>query len=116
MATICAIADSSLENKFFSLNAPWLYGNNESDDNPKINGFVTSLDVSLHCLSITFFNSLHIQVPSYSSNLVAHIHPWNSSTLVKLLSSILTPTFVTTKPTRLRKPGLGICQIDLSQI
>ncbi|KIM48588.1 hypothetical protein M413DRAFT_437796 [Hebeloma cylindrosporum] len=41
MAIICAIADSSLEKKYFPLNAPWLYGDNKSDDNPDINGLVT---------------------------------------------------------------------------
>lgn len=41
MGIICAIADSSLEKKFFPLNAPWLYGDNNSDDNPKLNGLVT---------------------------------------------------------------------------
>jgi phospholipid-translocating ATPase len=41
MAIICAIADSALEKKFLPLNAPWLYGDDRSNDNPKINGLVT---------------------------------------------------------------------------
>ncbi|KAG6833085.1 hypothetical protein H0H87_011496 [Tephrocybe sp. NHM501043] len=41
MATVCAIADSLLEVKYFPLNAPWLYGATLSDDNPRINGLIT---------------------------------------------------------------------------
>ncbi|KAF8163678.1 hypothetical protein B0H34DRAFT_649957 [Crassisporium funariophilum] len=41
MAIVCAIADSVLEHRFFPLGAPWLYGDDGSDDNPKINGLVT---------------------------------------------------------------------------
>ncbi|KAF8891364.1 hypothetical protein BD779DRAFT_1514830 [Infundibulicybe gibba] len=41
MATVCAIVDSSLERQYFPLGAPWLYGDDLSDDNPRINGLVT---------------------------------------------------------------------------
>ncbi|KAF5358414.1 hypothetical protein D9756_001292 [Leucocoprinus leucothites] len=41
MAVVCAIADSLLEVHFYPLGAPWLYGDNTSGDNPRINGLVT---------------------------------------------------------------------------
>jgi hypothetical protein len=41
MAVACAIADAILEQRFYPLGAPWLYADNQSDDNPQINGLVT---------------------------------------------------------------------------
>ncbi|KAK0439550.1 phospholipid-translocating ATPase [Armillaria borealis] len=41
MAVACAIADSVLEHQKYPQGAPWLYGDNQSDDNPSINGLVT---------------------------------------------------------------------------
>ena len=41
MAVVCAIADSLLEKRFYPLGAPWLYLDNRTDDNPRINGIVT---------------------------------------------------------------------------
>ena len=41
MAIVCAVADSSLEKYYYPLGAPWLYGDNQSDDNPNINGLIT---------------------------------------------------------------------------
>jgi phospholipid-translocating ATPase len=41
MAVVCGIADSVLEQYYFPLNAPWLYGDSQSNDNPHINGLIT---------------------------------------------------------------------------
>lgn len=41
MAIVCAIADSVLEKKFYPEGAPWLFRDDQSDDNPSINGLVT---------------------------------------------------------------------------
>lgn len=41
MATACAIADAVLEQHYFPLGAPWLFGDTQGDDNPKINGLIT---------------------------------------------------------------------------
>lgn len=41
MAVACGIADSLLEQEMYPLGAPWLYGDNRPDDNPKINGLIT---------------------------------------------------------------------------
>ncbi|KAG6835961.1 hypothetical protein H0H93_012827 [Arthromyces matolae] len=41
MAVVCAIADSLSEVKFYPMGAPWLYGDNHGDDNPRINGLIT---------------------------------------------------------------------------
>ncbi|KAF8077575.1 phospholipid-translocating ATPase [Lyophyllum atratum] len=41
LAICCAIADSLLQVKYLPLGAPWLYGADLSDDNPRINGLIT---------------------------------------------------------------------------
>jgi phospholipid-translocating ATPase len=41
MSIVCAVADSSLEKYYYPRNAPWLYGDNQSDDNPNVNGIIT---------------------------------------------------------------------------
>ncbi|KAJ3502675.1 hypothetical protein NLJ89_g8782 [Agrocybe chaxingu] len=41
MCVVCAIVDSSLEKQYFPLGAPWLYGADLPDDNPRINGLIT---------------------------------------------------------------------------
>ncbi len=41
MAVVCAIVDSTLEKEYFPLGAPWLYGDDKSDDNPSANGGIT---------------------------------------------------------------------------
>ncbi|KAI0823535.1 phospholipid-translocating P-type ATPase [Trametes gibbosa] len=41
MATACGIVDAVLEQHYFPLDAPWLYGDTQSDDNPRINGLIT---------------------------------------------------------------------------
>ncbi|KAF5369202.1 hypothetical protein D9615_009962 [Tricholomella constricta] len=41
MAVTCAIVDSVLEHRYYPLGAPWLYNDNQPDDNPSINGLVT---------------------------------------------------------------------------
>ncbi|KAH9900868.1 phospholipid-translocating P-type ATPase [Cubamyces lactineus] len=41
MATVCGIVDAVLEQHYFPLNAPWLYGDTQGDDNVHINGLTT---------------------------------------------------------------------------
>ncbi|TRM59267.1 hypothetical protein BD626DRAFT_508768 [Schizophyllum amplum] len=41
MAVACAIADSSIEKDLYPKGAPWLYGDDKSDDNPRVNGLIT---------------------------------------------------------------------------
>ena len=43
MALVCGIVDSVLEQRNFPRGAPWLYGDTQSDDNPKINGLITAV-------------------------------------------------------------------------
>ncbi|KAH9928461.1 phospholipid-translocating P-type ATPase [Epithele typhae] len=43
MGITCGIVDSVLEQRYFSLGAPWLYGDNQSDNNPRINGLITAV-------------------------------------------------------------------------
>jgi phospholipid-translocating ATPase len=41
MAIVCAIVDSSLEKYYSPRGAPWFYGDNTSDNNPRVNGLIT---------------------------------------------------------------------------
>ncbi|KAG6908584.1 hypothetical protein DXG01_004071 [Tephrocybe rancida] len=41
MAIVCGIVDSVLEHRDYPLSAPWLFLDNQSDDNPSINGLIT---------------------------------------------------------------------------
>ncbi|KAF8630454.1 hypothetical protein AX17_005431 [Amanita inopinata Kibby_2008] len=41
MALVCAIVDAVLEQHYYPLRAPWLYDDNQSDNNPQINGLIT---------------------------------------------------------------------------
>lgn len=43
MAIICGIVDSILEKRFFPRGAPWLFDDNRSGDNTKINGLITAM-------------------------------------------------------------------------
>lgn len=41
MAVVCAIVDVVLEHRLYPKSAPWLYDDNQPDDNPEINGLIT---------------------------------------------------------------------------
>ena len=41
LAIVCAIADSILERRYFRLNAPWLFLDDQPGNNPQIDGLVT---------------------------------------------------------------------------
>ncbi|KAG1855055.1 hypothetical protein C8R48DRAFT_609418 [Suillus tomentosus] len=41
MAVVCGIADSQIEAVQYAEGAPWLYGDDVSNDNPRINGLIT---------------------------------------------------------------------------
>ncbi|RPD56361.1 phospholipid-translocating P-type ATPase [Lentinus tigrinus ALCF2SS1-7] len=43
MAIVCGIVDAVLEQRYFPMGAPWLYGDTQSDDNPRINGLITAV-------------------------------------------------------------------------
>ena len=41
MAIACAVIDSVLEHRYYPREAPWLYNDNLTNDNPSINGLIT---------------------------------------------------------------------------
>ncbi|KAH8117016.1 phospholipid-translocating P-type ATPase [Phellopilus nigrolimitatus] len=43
MAIICGVVDSILETRDYPLGAPWLVGDTQPNDNPKINGVITAV-------------------------------------------------------------------------
>ncbi|KDQ61077.1 hypothetical protein JAAARDRAFT_124991 [Jaapia argillacea MUCL 33604] len=43
MALVCGIVDAVLEQKYYPLGAPWLFGDDQSDDNTHINGLITAI-------------------------------------------------------------------------
>lgn len=43
MAIVCGAVDSSQQKFFYPLNALWLYGADTGDNNPSINGLITTI-------------------------------------------------------------------------
>ncbi|KAI0958077.1 hypothetical protein AcW1_006256 [Taiwanofungus camphoratus] len=41
MSIVCGIADAVLEQRYYPRGAPWLYADDQSDNNPHINGLIT---------------------------------------------------------------------------
>jgi phospholipid-translocating ATPase len=61
MAVVCAIVDSALEHHYYPKQAPWLFRDNRSGDNPSINGLVTLLFAF-----ITFVPCVHVVLAGIS--------------------------------------------------
>ena len=57
MAVVCGIVDAILEQRNYPKGALWLYNDNRSDDNPRINGLITFLNAF-----ITFQNVIPISL------------------------------------------------------
>jgi hypothetical protein len=80
MAVACAIADAILEQRGYPEGAPWLYADDQTDDNPHINGLVTwafALITSvLHWILTLLYTDrvqLLIQVPKHCSYIPVHL-------------------------------------------
>ena len=58
MATVCAIVDAVLEHRYYPRNAPWLYADNRSDDNPSINGVITWVFALITYVSLHTFTRI----------------------------------------------------------
>ena len=56
MAVTCGVVDSILEQRYYPLGAPWLYGADDSDDNPRINGLLTAIFASRIYRHFTWLN------------------------------------------------------------
>lgn len=80
MAIACGVADSVLEHKFYPQGAPWLYGDNQSDDNPSVNGLVTwafalITFVDINCFSYSWTDSrLSSQIPEHRPDLPVYLN------------------------------------------
>lgn len=80
MAVACAIVDSVLEKRFYPRQAPWLFSDDHSDDNPSINGLVT------FAFALITYDFLHLlscrrslthflpQFPEHRADLALHLH------------------------------------------
>lgn len=83
MAVVCAIVDSALEHHYYPRQAPWLFGDNQSDDNPSINGLITlvfALITFVPCFQfVSFVRSILMsaccchQVSEYCPHLTLHL-------------------------------------------
>ena len=121
MATVCAIADSVLEHRYFPLGALWLYGDDQSGDNPSINGLVT--------FAFSFLTSV---LPFETQPLIDSINRWyrlgsrisypslftyrsNSYAHAKPLSFTSIAICVMTRRAQRLKPGAGICLMTLAR-
>jgi phospholipid-translocating ATPase len=60
MAVVCGIIDSVLEHHYYPRQAPWLFNDNRSGDNPSVNGLITFLFAL-----ITFVTFRHAAMDSY---------------------------------------------------
>jgi hypothetical protein len=77
MAVVCGIADSKIEQTQYAEGAPWLYGDNVSYDNPKINGLITwafALITLVSTLTSLSENSSSYQVPEHSTHIPVHFN------------------------------------------
>ena len=55
MAVACGIVDHILEARDYPRGAPWLIGDNQSNDNPQINGFFTAI---FALITFVFFHQM----------------------------------------------------------
>lgn len=55
MAVVCGVVDHILETRYFPRDAPWLFEDNRSSDNPNINGLITAIFALI--TFVTFFLS-----------------------------------------------------------
>lgn len=115
MAIACAIADSELEKKYYPEGAPWLYADDQKNDNPSINGLVTW---AFALITLVFFLSTSSSVlyADYlyllaSKTLSLYLYTFQSKPLepVRLPSFILTRTSGMRRLIKQRSLGPGIC-------
>lgn len=110
MAVVCGVIDSALEHHYYPRQAPWLFDDNRSGDNPSMNGFITLLFAF-----ITFVTYRHTAVKMWTradlgwcptgsriSSPSRSTSPSKLSELVKRHSSTLIRTCTTRKAIRLR--------------
>lgn len=116
MAVVCAIVDSVLEHYYYPRDAYWLYNDNQSDDNPSINGLVTwafaliTYVELVPSLSSKALLNMHITVSRISSRFLCTFQS-SLCALSRLRSSISTRISIIKRQTSLRLLGLGIFQM-----
>ena len=122
MAVVCGVIDSALEHHYYPRQAPWLFDDNRSGDNPSVNGLVTFLFAL-----ITFVTCCHAAVKMWSrtdlrwcpgsriSSPSRSTSPSKLLELVKRHSSTLTRRCTTRKPIRLRWPELSHFPMNLGK-
>ena len=111
MAAVCGVIDSVLEHHYYPRQAPWLFGDNRSGDNPSINGLITFLFAMITLVTFrraaTRADSRWYPPGSRTS------FPYRSTSLSKLFelvkrhSSIMMRKCTTRKAIRLRWPELS---------
>ena len=64
MSVVCGVVDSILEQRLYPTGAPWLFGDTQKDDNPKINGLVTwAFALITWVLPLPLHSAISIDVP-----------------------------------------------------
>lgn len=81
MAAACGIADSVLEHRDYKRQAPWLYGDNTSGDNPSINGVVTFAFALITYVALQLPILVHNNISSIASKI---LYPFLSISLSSL--------------------------------
>jgi hypothetical protein len=123
MAVVCGVIDSALEHHYYPKQAPWLFDDNRSGDNPSVNGFVTLLFafitfVTCHHAAAKMWTRADLRwCPSGSriSCLSRFTSPSKLFELVKRHSSTLMQKCTTKKPIRPRWPGLSHFPMNLGK-
>jgi phospholipid-translocating ATPase len=115
MAVICGVIDSALEHHYYPRQAPWLFDDNRSGDNPSVNGLITLLFAF-----ITFVTCRHAAMKMWTgadlrwclsgSRISSRSRSTSRSKLFELVkrhSSTLIRKCSTRKPIRPRWPELS---------
>lgn len=79
MAVTCGIVDHVLEEQYYPKGAPWLVGDNQSNDNPRINGLITAIFalityVPFYPVALLLIIFRCQQLSKYHPYLVIHLH------------------------------------------
>lgn len=85
MGVICGIVDSVLEHHYYPKQAPWLFRDNRSGDNPSVNGLVTLMFAFItfvafrhalggHLVPVLIRGSGVAQVPKYCPHLALYLN------------------------------------------
>ena len=120
MAVVLGIVDSILEHHYYPRQAPWLFGDNQSDDNPSINGLITLIFAFITFVPSSHSHSVLTRIPMWSGFRISF--PSRSTFRSKLFapvkrhSSTSIQKFTTRKRISLPWHGISHCRMTLARL